>query len=197
MEANLSRMRYTVARRLTEPIIGLICKTGVGPNSLTITGLVINIGAATAIAMGHLIWGGSLILFSGAFDLLDGALARAKGQETAFGAVLDSTVDRMSEAVVLLGLLILCMGHDSTIEVLLVYIVFVGSVLVSYVRARAEGMGLKCEVGWFTRAERIVVLALGLFANQVLITLCILVGFTYLTAGQRLVYVWQQAGKRS
>jgi CDP-diacylglycerol--glycerol-3-phosphate 3-phosphatidyltransferase len=133
-----------------------------------------------------------LVLFSGAFDMLDGALARAKKQETRFGAILDSTVDRLSEAVLLVGLLILCMINYSATEVLLVYVVLVGSVLVSYIRARCEAMGLKCEVGWFTRPERVVVLALGLFLNQILIVLCILTVFTYLTVGQRLVYAWQQ-----
>ena len=192
MVVNLSQVRYAVGRRLTQPAVRLLCKTRVGPNSLTIMGLALNIGAAVAIAMGYLIWGGALVLFSGAFDMLDGALARAKKQETRFGAILDSTVDRLSEAVLLVGLLILCMINYSATEVLLVYVVLVGSVLVSYIRARCEAAGLKCEVGWFTRPERVVVLALGLFFNQILIVLCILAAFTYLTVGQRLAYAWQQ-----
>ena len=130
--------------------------------------------------------------------MLDGALARAKKQETYFGSFLDSTLDRLSEAFLLMGLLILCLRQYLALETLLVYIVFAGSMMVSYVRAKAESLGLECEVGWFTRPERVIALALGMLFNQILIVLGILVVFTYITVVQRIVYVRQQTrGKHS
>ena len=107
---NLSQIRYTVAQRSTKPIVKVLCKTRLTPNGLTIIGFILSFGAAGAIATGNLLVGGILVLFSGAFDMLDGALARAKKHCTRFGALLDSTIDRFSEAIVLLGLLILCVG---------------------------------------------------------------------------------------
>jgi CDP-diacylglycerol--glycerol-3-phosphate 3-phosphatidyltransferase len=148
------------------------------------------------IATDHLLIGGIAILFAGVFDMLDGALARARKRETLFGAFLDSTLDRLSEASLLLGLLILCLRQHLTLETLLVYIVFAGSMMVSYVRARAEGLGLECKVGWFTRPERVIVLALGLLFDQILITLGILVVFAYTTVVQRIVYVRRQTGSK-
>ena len=162
---------------------------------LTGLGFFLSLGAAAVIALGHLFLGGFLVLVSGVFDLFDGALARAKGQTTKLGAILDSTTDRLSEAALLFGLLILYTGQQSNTEIMLIYVAFVGSVLVSYVRARAEGLGLDCSVGLFTRAERIIVLALGLLLNQVLIALWIVVVLTFVTVAQRLFHIWQQTKK--
>ncbi len=156
-----------------------------------------SIGAAVVIAKGYFLIGGGLILFSGAFDLFDGALARATSQSTRFGAILDSIVDRLSEAVVLLGLLILYLGQHAAWEPLLIYIALAGSIMVSYIRARAEGLGVKCEVGIFTRAERVIILALGLLLTSVytrspLVALCILATLAWVTVIQRFIYVKQQ-----
>jgi len=169
-----------------------LSKTGVTPNALTLINLALNVVAAYVIATGHFLPGGILVLVSGFFDLLDGALARFAKQATKFGAILDSTVDRMSEAAILFGLLIWYSGHEGRLEVALIFTVLIGSFLVSYVRARAEGLGWQCQVGLFTRAERVIVLAIGLLVNQVLIVLCILVVFVFVTVGQRLVYLWRQ-----
>ena len=170
---------------------------------LTLLGFLVSIGAAVAIALGYkynLFIGGFLVLFSGAFDLFDGALARAKGQVTKFGALLDSTLDRLSEAVVLLWLLVFCLAQHSTWEVVLIFIALISSLLVSYIRARAEGLGMRCEVGIFTRAERVIVLALGLlltpvYTHSLLIALGILASLALVTVIQRLIYVWQQTKK--
>jgi CDP-diacylglycerol--glycerol-3-phosphate 3-phosphatidyltransferase len=138
-----------------------------------------------------------VVLLAGFFDILDGALARRIEQVTPFGAVLDSTLDRLSEAVVLLAILV-SFGR-SPLLVLLVFLALLGSLLVSYIRARAEAVGLGCQVGLFTRAERVVVLALGLLlshiANALVIALAIIVVFSFFTFGQRLVYVWRQTKK--
>lgn len=192
----LATIRKIIAYHLTKPVVSILVRTRLTPNSLTLVGLLINLGAAGAIIGRHLLLGGFLILFSGLFDLVDGALARATGQATRFGALLDSTVDRLSEAVLLGALLVLYIGQGPTQGIILVFVVLIGSFLVSYIRARAEGLRIDCQVGLFTRAERVIVLALGILLNQVLIALWLLVVFTYFTVVQRLLYVRQQAKSR-
>jgi CDP-diacylglycerol--glycerol-3-phosphate 3-phosphatidyltransferase len=184
---NLAKLRANLALRITNPVIGILSKSGIKPDALTFTGLAINIGAAYVIATGHFPLGGILILVAGLFDLLDGALARFAKKTTKFGAILDSTVDRISEAAIFCGLLVWYM--PGRLEILLIFAVLIGSFLVSYIRARAEGLGLECKVGLFTRAERVIVLAVGLLVNQVVIALWILVVFVYITVVQRLVYL--------
>jgi CDP-diacylglycerol--glycerol-3-phosphate 3-phosphatidyltransferase len=169
--------------------------------------LAISIGAAYAIAIGYFLLGGALVLVSGLFDLLDGALARLTKQSTKFGAILDSIVDRISEAAILCGLLVWYMPKASPpapslftgegwSEVVLIFAALIGSFLVSYIRARAEGLGLECRVGLFTRAERVIVLAVGLLVNQVFIALWVLVVFVYITVAQRLLHLQKQAKVR-
>jgi CDP-diacylglycerol--glycerol-3-phosphate 3-phosphatidyltransferase len=190
---NLQDIRRNLAYRITSPIVGILSKSGITPNALTLTNLALNIVAAYVIATGHFLLGGVLILGSGLFDLLDGALARFSKQTTKFGAVLDSTVDRISEAATLCGLLIWYVPQEgATLEIVLVLAVLIGSFLVSYIRARAEGLGWQCQIGLFTRAERVIVLAVGLLINQISVALCILAVFVFVTVVQRLVYVWKQ-----
>jgi CDP-diacylglycerol--glycerol-3-phosphate 3-phosphatidyltransferase len=192
---NLSEVRHTAAEYSTARLVNVIRKTRVTPNILTLIGLAVSGVAGAMIALvDYLLLGGVLVLVSGVFDLLDGPLARATGQTTRFGAVLDSTCDRLGEAAVLLGLLVLYLDHHSFWEPILIYTTLVTSVLVSYVRARAEGLGLKCEVGIFTRAERVAVLALGLMVGYwidkaVLVSLCVLTAFALVTVIQRLVHI--------
>jgi CDP-diacylglycerol--glycerol-3-phosphate 3-phosphatidyltransferase len=191
---NLSEVRHTAAEYSTARLVNVIRKTRVTPNILTLIGLAVSGVAGAMIALDDLLLGGVLVLVSGVFDLLDGPLARATGQTTRFGAVLDSTCDRLGEAAVLLGLLVLYLDHHSFWEPILIYTTLVTSVLVSYVRARAEGLGLKCEVGIFTRAERVAVLALGLMVGYwidkaVLVSLCVLTAFALVTVIQRLVHI--------
>jgi CDP-diacylglycerol--glycerol-3-phosphate 3-phosphatidyltransferase len=189
---NLIDIRRNLAYRITNPIVGILSKSGITPNALTFINLALNIAAAYVIATGHFLLGGVLVLVSGLFDLLDGALARFTKQTTKFGAILDSTVDRISEAAILCGLLIWYLAHGGSLEIVLIFAVLIGSFLVSYVRARAEGLGWQCQVGLFTRAERVIVLAIGLLINQIFIALCVLVVFVFITILQRLVYLWKQ-----
>jgi CDP-diacylglycerol--glycerol-3-phosphate 3-phosphatidyltransferase len=189
---NLTDIRRNLAYRITNPLVGILSKSGITPNALTFINLALSIAAAYVIATGHLVLGGVLVLVSGLFDLLDGALARFTKQTTKFGAILDSTVDRISEAAILCGLLILYLGRGDRLEIVLIFAVLIGSFLVSYVRARAEGLGWQCQVGLFTRAERVIVLAIGLLVNQIFIALCVLVAFVFITVVQRLVYLWKQ-----
>jgi len=189
---NLIDIRRNLAYRITNPIVMILSKSGITPNALTFVNLALNVVAAYVIATGHFLPGGVLVLVSGLFDLLDGALARFTKQTTKFGAILDSTVDRISEAAILLGLLIWYLGRGGRLEIVLIFAVLIGSFLVSYIRARAEGLGWQCQVGLFTRAERVIVLAIGLLINQIFIALCVLVVFVFITVAQRLVYLWKQ-----
>ena len=190
---NLTDIRRNLAYRITDPIVEVVSKSGITPNVLTLINLALNIVAAYIIATSHFLIGGVLVLVSGLFDLLDGALARFTKQSTKFGAILDSTVDRISEAAILCGLLIWYIPRGASLEIVLIFAVLIGSFLVSYIRARAEGLGWQCQVGLFTRAERVIVLAIGLLINQIFIALCVLVVFVFITVVQRLVYLRKQA----
>ena len=164
------------------------------PNALSLVGFLLSLLAASQVALGHLLWGGLLVLLAGFVDLLDGAVARLGGRATPFGAVLDSVLDRLSEAAVLLGLVVHFWGSSM---VYLIYAVLVGSFLVSYIRARGEGLGLVIETGLFTRGERVVVLALGLVFPVVLWpALALIALFSWFTVGERLFSVWQKTAKR-
>lgn len=197
--AKLSGVREVIAYYLTRPAVRFLARTSITPSVITWFGFSVSIGAAVLIATEHIFAAGFVVLFSGFLDILDGALARHTNQVTRFGSVLDSTLDRVSDAVPLLGILVfyLFFGDQSTVGILLVCLALIGSPLVSYIRARAEALGLECKIGLFTRAERIIVLAVGLLLSQIvdyalIIALAIIVVFSFVTAGQRLVYVWQQ-----
>jgi CDP-diacylglycerol--glycerol-3-phosphate 3-phosphatidyltransferase len=189
---NLIDIRHNVAYRITDPIVRILSKNGITPNALTFINLALNIVAAYIIATGHFLLGGVLVLVAGLFDLLDGALARFTKQTTKFGAILDSTADRISEAAILCGLVIWYIPQLASLEIVLIFAVLIGSFLVSYIRARAEGLGWQCQVGLFTRAERVIVLAIGLLVNQIFIALCVMAVFVFITVVQRLVYLWKQ-----
>ena len=193
---NLSEGRKYIAGYLTQLLAEVLARTGVTPNALTWLGFSVTIVAAALIATGHLFAAGWVVLLAGFFDMLDGALARRLGQVSRFGALLDSTLDRLSESLLLLSILILnVLGSWSGVEALLVCLALIGSLLVSYIRARAEALGLECRVGLFTRPERVVVLALGLLLSQfdyaMVTALAVITFFSLVTAGQRAACVWQ------
>jgi len=193
---NLAELRGSAARWISKLLLPILSKCRIKPNTLTWLGLAINIIAAAVIATNHLLAGGLLVLLAGLFDILDGALARSTKQSTCFGALLDSTFDRLSEAVLLLGILALYLESGNTIEITVIFLALIASFLTSYVRARAEGLGLECHVGLFTRTERVIILALGLLFNQILIALLILVVLALVTVGQRLVYSRQETARK-
>ncbi len=197
---NLARWRDPVAYYLTWPVVRLLAKALITPSAITWLGFLLAVGAALLIVSGQLLAAGLVVLVAGYFDILDGALARYTNRTSRFGALLDSILDRLSEGVLLLGILVLYAREQSVVMVVLVGLALFGSLLVSYIRARAEAAGLECRVGLFTRTERVVVLTLGLLlshlANVLAIALAIIVVFSFITAGQRLVYVWQQTRLR-
>ena len=193
----LEQLRSKISARITSPLVRQLSKTGITPNTVTIMGLALNILAAYFILSGSFFVGGIVILVSGLCDILDGALARLTNRGSTFGAILDSTVDRISEAIILSSLLIRYASHGDMLQIILILAILVGSFLTSYIRAKSEGLGLKCKVGWFTRAERVIVIAVGLLINQIPIILWVLVVFVYITVAQRLIHVRQQNESRN
>jgi CDP-diacylglycerol--glycerol-3-phosphate 3-phosphatidyltransferase len=183
------------------PLARLLARTPLTPNSLTWLGFFITVGAAVLIAFDHFLAAGALVLVAGLFDMLDGALARLTNRVSRFGAVLDSTLDRLSEAAVLLALLSVFAREQDVTMSLLIGVTLVGSLVVSYIRARMEGMGIECKAGIFTRPERVVIISLGLMLNQfnyaLLSALSIVVFFSWITVIERLIYAWRQTGDKS
>jgi CDP-diacylglycerol--glycerol-3-phosphate 3-phosphatidyltransferase len=199
--AKLVGIRKAVGYYLAESPARLLARTSVTPNVLTWFGFLLAVGGAVLIAVGQLLAAGLVVLFAGFCDILDGALARLTDRATLFGAVLDSTLDRLSEAVLLLGIMVLYAGNGDTYLILLVAVTLVFSLLVSYIRARAETMGVDCQVGFFTRGERVILLVLGLCLSPVLewalpVALLVVLLFSFVTVIQRLVYVWQRTRAR-
>jgi CDP-diacylglycerol---glycerol-3-phosphate 3-phosphatidyltransferase len=158
-------------------------------------GLCICAGSAVLIALGFLLPGGVLLLISSGFDILDGALARVSGREQKYGAFLDSTVDRYAEAMTSIALLYYFIFHGHhTLEPMLVVFALTGSLLVSYVRARAQSLGFNGDGGLLARPERVVITVIGLVIAPLLIwALWILAVLTNVTAVQRIWVVWKQA----
>jgi CDP-diacylglycerol--glycerol-3-phosphate 3-phosphatidyltransferase len=183
---------HAVPRRVTDPIVSVLARLGVSPNHLTALGFAGNVGAAVLAARGEFLGAGIAALVFSAVDLLDGALARATGRASAFGAVFDSTLDRLSEAAVLSGIAFYYVQRGSEQEVILCFAALTGSILVSYVRARAQFFGLDLTDGLFTRAERVLLLSGGLMISQVRIALWVLAVMANLTALQRLYVVWDR-----
>ncbi len=169
-------------------------RLGMTPNSLSIVGLFLNVVVAAVLASGQPVLGGVLVLLANAFDMLDGALARSTGKASRFGAFLDSTLDRYAEALIFLGVGVWLYSTGNGALLLAGYAAIIGSLMVSYARARAEGIGVRGEVGWLPRPERILLLAAGLIFHQYLLApvLWFLAVFTNLTALQRALYVKRQ-----
>ena len=183
-------------RSLLNPIVDGIArvfvKLGFSPSGLTVIGVLVACVAAALIARGMLAAGGVVVLVAGVFDMFDGAVARMTDRATKFGALFDSVMDRVSEAVVLLGLLWFYLEDGEQLGAVLVYVSIVGSTMVSYVRARAEGLGIECKGGLMQRPERVASLGIGIIVGQwwepaVLIVLGVIAVLTVVTTVQRVV----------
>lgn len=177
--------------RWTDPLARGLLALRFRPNHLTVLGLGVSLLAALSFARGRERWGAALLILAGLFDFFDGSLARLSGQVSPFGAFLDSVIDRYSDLVVLAGVLLLFVRRGRTLEVLLTLAVVIGTVMVSYTKARAQTIGVACDVGLMERPERqIVLIAGGLFdlMGPVLWILAVLVNAT---AAQRIFHTWQ------
>jgi CDP-diacylglycerol--glycerol-3-phosphate 3-phosphatidyltransferase len=156
----------TKISQIIAPLAQKIAAMGITANMITILGLIVNFIAAYCLATERLALAGLLILFGGSFDMMDGAVARARATSgNSSGALLDSVIDRYSEAIIFLGALIYFYNIPNLSGVILVFAAVIGSILVSYVRARAEGLQIECKVGLMQRPERIVLLALGVLVQ--------------------------------
>jgi CDP-diacylglycerol---glycerol-3-phosphate 3-phosphatidyltransferase len=192
--------RKALAVYITQPLVSILAKTSVTPNMVTWFGFIVILAAAALAGLGHPFAAGWVLLLSGFFDIVDGALARKTDQVTRFGGILDSTLDRISEAVILLGIMALFLFNETKYDpwiILLIGLTIMGSFLVSYIRARAEALKIECQVGIFTRAERVIILALGLLLSSlpyVLVGALVIIAFlSIITVIQRLVHVSKMA----
>lgn len=171
---------------------GAIASLGLTANMMTVIGLILNGVVAAIIATGHGQIGGALLLVASAFDMLDGAVARASGTTSKFGGFLDSTLDRYSESIVLFGVLLYFLDRgDAKTGAILVFLATVGSLMISYARARAEALGWKASVGLVARPERVILLALCLLIDQPLWALWALAVLTHVTAATRIIHVYR------
>ncbi len=184
-------------RKIFKKTIDGICRwldhLGVKPIFVTTMGLILNLVAGILIAFGNLTWGGIVALIAGPLDALDGSLARLRGDSTRYGAFIDSVVDRYSELFLLAGLLMHFSRIQDWMGIWLTFFTAAGSVLVSYVRARAEGVGYSAKVGLLTRVERYLILVPGIIFHVPVISLWIMAIFSNFTAVQRIYYVRKQA----
>jgi len=171
----------------------LAARTGVTPNTLTVLGFVGMAVAGALCAAGSFFFAGVVVAASCIFDALDGALARASGTASVFGAFLDSFLDRYAEAAVYAGLLVHYAWAGAPSGAVAAFLAAIGSLMVSYARARAEGLGIECRAGLFARPERLAVLIAGLVTGLVLPALVILSVATNATAVRRLLHVLQSA----
>jgi len=181
-------------RALLSPVVEGLARTGVSPTAVTLFGLLLNIVSGIVIGLGHPRSGGILLIVAGACDALDGQLARRTGRSSAFGAFLDSNVDRIDETAVLAGIAAWYLHDVSRYAEWLVVATLValgGSLITSYARARAEGLGLQCKVGIFERPERVAVIIAGLlFGAHALAGAVVLVTvLSWVTVLQRVVHV--------
>jgi CDP-diacylglycerol--glycerol-3-phosphate 3-phosphatidyltransferase len=185
-------MPRSLPRQVTGPVVAVLARIGITPNMLTVAQLLGGFGAAILIAEGELAWGGVAVLAAAALDAFDGTLARTTGRVTRFGGVFDSTVDRLFEGVVLGGLLWYYLELGQRDESMLVFVTAVGSLSVSYVRARAEVERVQMYDGLFTRGVRVIVLAAGLVTGDVVYDLWLLAVMTIVTTLQRLYIAYQR-----
>jgi len=185
--------------KIIQPIIDIFIKAQINPNTFTTIGFIVSLFAAYFFGAGSLRAGGALLLFAGIFDIFDGRIARATGQVTKFGALYDSTLDRYSEVIVFFGIAYYFIVSNHMLASVAAFIALGGSIMVSYVRARAEGLGFSCKVGIMQRPERIVTLGItSLIHLYVFIAGIVFVAiFANITAIQRIYYVWaQENGKK-
>ncbi len=190
------RMRVRF-KGILDAVGGAFNRLGIHPNAMTVAGVLGNAVAAVLLARGEIVVGGLVVLAMGAFDALDGTMARLRGAPTAWGAFLDSVSDRYSELLLLGGLAYYYSAQQNHWGMLLAYAAAAGSVLVSYTRARAEALGWEVKVGLLTRLERYLVLAPSLVLNAPLVGLGIIAVGANITALQRIAFAHRLAESAS
>lgn len=170
------------AYRALNPIIYVLRKTGITPNGITLIGFLITTFATVVLIVGaevgqrgdyrYIAWFGAITLLAGVFDMLDGHLARATNKMSKYGALFDSVMDRYSEMIMFFGIAYYLVAHHYLLSSVFAFLAMIGSIMVSYVRARAEGLGTECKVGIMQRPERVLTIAIsailyGVISSQV------------------------------
>ena len=185
----------TWVRRGFSPILVASQRLGITPNQISVFGFLLNVGAAVLVVFDHYIWGASVFIAAGLLDLVDGSLARRTGKTTPFGSFLDSTLDRISEGVIFAAIAYrLALDHLS-VDVALVVLALLGSVTVSYTRARAESLGVECRVGLASRFERIVLICVGLYLDVLPYVIYVMLALTMFTVVQRVVHTYRELAR--
>ena len=179
-------------KRIVDSIVNLLASLRVHPNILTLIGMLINIFAMILFAKGIFAWAALVIVFAGIFDIVDGEVARRTKRDTKFGAFFDSVIDRYSDLLLLLGLIIWYAKINRIFYVGLTGLVLIGSVLTSYTRARAESLIPACQVGFLERPERIVLLIIGGVTDRMAAVLWVMAILSNWTVSQRIWYTWRE-----
>jgi len=190
---SLEMLLRKVFKGIIDPIAGFFLKIGLKPNHITALGFILAAVSAWLIAIGRIQIAGLVLLVGAPLDVIDGSMARKLGETGRYGALLDSVVDRYSELVVLGGLLLYFMDIGSITGMLLVFVSAAGSVMVSYVKARAEALNFNAKVGILTRVERMIVMVICLLIGMPIIALWIIAILANFTAFQRMIFVHKQA----
>jgi len=176
-------------RQLIRPLARILSAIRVRPDALTIAGWILSLGAATLFALGYTKTAGAVMLFAGLFDALDGAVARESNLMSSFGAFLDSTLDRLSESAIFVGIVFFYASSSRPYEALLVGVAMTFSLMTSYTRARAEGLGFECEVGLLERAGRVVILSLCSLTGFLIAGVGLVAVGALVTTAQRILHV--------
>jgi len=184
-------------RQALGPVVQILVRLQVSPNVVSVTGILVTIGAVGLFVGGAPVAAGLIFLLGSLLDVLDGELARASNQVTPFGAVVDSLLDRISEGVLLIAIAWYFADHGEVAGVVITVAGMLGSVSTSYVRARAEAVGMTCTVGWITRPERIIILTLGMIFGQLFAAIVILFVLATLTVIQRTAHVHRMAREQN
>jgi len=183
-----------ISRPGLEAVGQALARWNISPDWVTYLGLVVTAGVATLTGFGEIRWAGVVYVFAALCDALDGTLARVSGKGSRFGAFLDSTIDRFEESMVFLGLIV----HYSLLgrqwESPVILLATVGSLMVSYTRARAEAVGVACKEGLMTRPIRVTIMIAGMILNQVLIALIVVATVSLVTSFHRIYHVWRMTG---
>jgi CDP-diacylglycerol--glycerol-3-phosphate 3-phosphatidyltransferase len=182
----------TACDKVILAIVRALALSRIHPNVLTFIGLLVNVAAAAVLASGRFFAAGIIVMVAGLFDMVDGRVARETNQVTRFGGFFDSVLDRYSDLVVLMGLLVYYASINRFFYVVLTAVVMTGSVMVSYTRARAECTIPRCKVGFMERPERTVLLIIGALTGRMAQILWVMAVLANLTVIQRIVHTWQQ-----
>ena len=183
-----------VTRPTLESVARLLSRWHISPDAITYLGLLLTGGVAALLALGYIRWGGLAYIVAAICDALDGTLARVSGKGSRFGAFLDSTIDRFEESIVFLGLIIYYARVGGQWEIPLLLVATIASLMVSYTRARAEGLAISCKVGILGRPARVAIFIVALILDQALVGIIILAALSLFTSFQRMYHVWRTTG---